>query len=382
MADIRIAFTIDSLKLGGAERVLLQWARWCRDEGWQVVVITRQGPELDAYPVPSGVQRWVEPALARPLQCLGWFAFPLRVLALRQLLRRHRSDLAVGVTTLPAVKLLLASAGLPLRTVVSERNYPPAKQPAVPWRWLRRFTYPWADLHWVQTRLTGQWLRHHCGVDRQQLVPNPVCWPLPDREPLLSPDDWLAAQHPLILAAGTKARQKGFDRLIPVFMTLAQRDPFVHLALLGLAPGLYRGLDQQGWMRQLLGNEPDLQNRLLMPGVSGSMARWYSRATVFVLPSRFEGFPNVLLEAMAAGCACIASDCLTGPADLICHGVNGLLMPMQATADDWVEVISELLDDPERRHRLGESARLVRERYAEERLRRDCLEALRQLCHG
>ena len=119
-----------------------------------------------------------------------------------------------------------------------------------------------------------------------------------------------------------------------------------------------------------------------MPGASGSMRSWYARATVFVLPSRFEGFPNVLLEAMAAGCACIASDCLTGPADLIRHGDNGLLLPVEATTDDWVEEISGLLMDPDRRRRMGERALLVREHYAEERLRRDCLEAMRGLCHG
>ena len=119
---MRIAFAIDSLKLGGAERVLLQWAVWCRDEGWQVLVITRRGPEHDAYPLPEGIERWVEPRLAKPLRRLGWFAFPCRVFALRQLLLRHRSDLAVGVTTLPAIKLLLASVGLSLCTVVSERT--------------------------------------------------------------------------------------------------------------------------------------------------------------------------------------------------------------------------------------------------------------------
>ena len=60
---MRITFTIDSLKLGGAERILLQWARWCRDEGWDVLVITRHGPERDFYPLPDGVKRWVEPQL-------------------------------------------------------------------------------------------------------------------------------------------------------------------------------------------------------------------------------------------------------------------------------------------------------------------------------
>ena len=382
MAAPRVVFTIDSLKLGGAERVLLRWAGWCREEGWQVLVITRQGPQRDAYPVPEGVERWVEPRLSAPLERLGWFAFPWRLLALRQLLRRYRSDVVVGVTTLPAVKLLLASAGLPLRTVVSERNYPPAKPPSLPWRWLRRFTYPRADLHLVQTVPAGVWLRDHCAVTRQRLLPNPVSWPLPDREPVVSPDDWLAADHPLILAAGTKAHQKGFDRLMPVFAELGRRSSTLHLALLGLTPGRYHGRDQQAELLQALADSPDLQRRLLLPGVSGSMARWYARATVFVLPSRYEGFPNVLLEAMAAGCACIASDCLTGPSDLIRHGENGLLLPPQATTEAWVDAIETLLIDPEYRRLLGARAATVRERYAPERLRRDFLEALRPLRHG
>ena len=382
MVEVRVAFTIDSLKLGGAERVLLQWARWCHQEGWKVLVVTRRASDFDAYPLPEGIERVVEPSLSVHLGWLGWFAFPWRVFALRQLLRRHRIDLAVGVTTLPAVKLLLATVGLSIRTVVSERNYPAAKHLSLPWRWLRRLTYPWADLHLIQTRKTGVWLRQHCAVHRQQLFPNSVTWPLPDREPVLEPDEFIAPSQPLILAAGTKADQKGFDRLMPVFADLGRRDPDLHLALLGLAPGNYHGLDQQTWLRQLLGHDSGLQERLLMPGVSGSMARWYARATVFVLPSRYEGFPNVLLEAMAAGCACIASDCLTGPSDLILHGENGLLMAPQATSNDWAVAIAGLLADPDQCLRLGEQASRVRERYDAACLRAEFLEALLQLCHG
>ncbi|QNI57130.1 putative alpha-glycosyltransferase/ family 4 [Synechococcus sp. BIOS-U3-1] len=382
MLEVRVAFTIDSLKLGGAERVLLQWASWCRQEGWQVLIVTRQAPQSDAYPLPEGIERVVEPPLPRQLSWLGWFAFPFRVLALRQLLRLHRIDLAVGVTTLPAVKLLLATVGLSTRTVVSERNYPPAKPISLPWRWLRRLTYPLADLHLIQTRETGLWLRENCAVHRQQLLPNSVTWPLPDREPVLEPSEFIAPRQPLILAAGTKAHQKGFDRLMPVFAELGRCDPDLHLALLGLAPGQYHGFDQQRWLRQLLGQDSDLQERLLMPGVSGSMARWYTRATVFVLPSRYEGFPNVLLEAMAAGCACIASDCLTGPADLILHGENGLLLSSQATSDDWGAAIAGLLADPGQCLRLGERAARVRERYDAACLRNEFLEALLRLRHG
>ena len=359
MTPLRVVFMIDSLKLGGAERVLLRWACWGRNEGWQVLVITRHGSGRDAYPMPEGVERWVEPRLSPLLERLGWFAFPWRLLALRQMLCDYRTDVVVGVTTLPAVKVLLASMGLRVRTVVSERNYPPAKPPSLPWRWLRRFTYPKADLHFVQTKPVGSWLRQHCGVTRQRLLPNPVSWPLPDREPVLSPDDCLPPEVPLILAAGTKSHQKGFDRLMPVFAELGQRTPNLHLALLGLAPGSYHGRDQQAELRQLLGDSVDLQRRLLLPGVSGSMAGWYERATVFVLPSRFEGFPNVLLEAMAAGCACIASDCLTGPSDLIRHGENGLLLSAQAATGDWVDAIDGLLQDPERCSRISDKVDLT-----------------------
>ena len=382
MRSVRIAFSIDSLKLGGAERVLLRWASWCQQAGWEVVVITRQSAQRDVYPLPPGIRRCQEPSLPWPWERLGWFAFPMRVMKLRQLLHQEGFCLAVGVTTLPAVKLLLACLGLPLRCVVSERNYPPAKPPLLPWRCLRRITYPWAALHLVQTQITGNWLRRHCGARRQLLLPNPVTWPLIDREPLVDPNDWLPEDVPLLLGAGTKAQQKGFDRLMPVFSALGSRYADLHLALVGLPQTPYQGLDQQAWLRATLGNDADLQQRLLLPGMVGSMASWYARAAVFVLPSRYEGFPNVLLEAMAAGCACIASDCLTGPAELIEHDVNGVLMPEDASSEDWVLAIEQLLLAPVRRRRLADEAMEVRQRFAPERLRHDFLEALRPLSDG
>lgn len=382
MTAVRIAFCIDSLKLGGAERVLLRWAGWCQQAGWSVVVITRQPPQKDVYPLPAGVKRLQERPMPQLLDQLGWLAFPWRVLRLRGLLRQERCGLAIGITTLPAVKLLLACIGLSTRCVVSERNYPPAKPPILPWRCLRRLTYPWADLHLVQTKRTGAWLARHCGVRRQLVMPNPVQWPLPDREPSVVPEAWLAPDVPLLLGAGTKAFQKGFDRLMPAFAALAITHPRLHLALAGVSSAPYQGVDQQAWLRDLLAGDEALQQRLLLPGMVGSMASWYARATVFVLPSRFEGFPNVLLEAMAAGCACVASDCLTGPAELIEHGVNGVLLPADASTSDWVNAIDQLLVDASRRKRLAQAAMAVRARFAPERLRHDFLEALQPLSHG
>ncbi|MEC8095622.1 MAG: glycosyltransferase [Cyanobacteriota bacterium] len=377
-----IAFTIDSLKLGGAERTLLRWAVWCRDAGWRVVVITRKGPERDGYPLPSGLIRRQEPRLSSGLERLGWWAFPARVLALRSLLQQESVSIAVGVTVLPAVKLLLASRGLPIRCLVSERNYPPARSPALPWRWLRRLSYPWADLHLVQTTTTGDWLRRHCSAHRQLLLPNPVIWPLPSHEPVVAPESLLPDGAPLILAAGTKAHQKGFDRLMPMFAALADRWPRLRLAVLGLSDQPYQGVRQQTWLRGLLGGNSDHQKRLLMPGAVGNMAHWYARASLFVLPSRFEGFPNVLLEAMAAGCACVASDCRTGPSDLIEDSRNGRLLAQDASIDQWIEVLELLLHDIPQRSQLAQNAKAVRERFSEQRLRESCFGSHEGLSQG
>lgn len=374
----RVLFYIDSLKLGGAERVLLQWARWCKEEGWSVVVLTRRDESIDAYHLPAGMDRWVEPQDPRWLTALGWFGFPVRILRLHWLLRQGGFRIAVGVTTLPAVKLLIASRGLGLVCVVSERNYPPAKPPSLLWRWLRRVSYPWADLHIVQTRITGDWLRRHCGTRRQVVLPNPVVWPLPDHAPRLEPSDWLPASAPILLAAGTKARQKGFDRLLKVFRLLADRWPELRLVILGLTSISYHGLNQQAWLRDQLGDSA-LQHRLIMPGPAGNIADWYKRSTVFVLPSRFEGFPNVLLEAMASGCACVAADCPTGPAELINSGINGVLLPTTACPDLWAARLDDLLANPSKREQLGNAAMGVRQRFDAATLRGRFLECLSEL---
>ncbi len=378
----RIAFYIDALKLGGAERVTLQWASWCLEEGWSVTVITRRSAIEDVYPLPVGLVRQVEPSLHWLLECLGWWAFPLRIFQLRRILRKGGFHYLVGLTTLPAVKLLLASRGLPASCVVSERNYPPAKPPAFLWRLLRRLTYPWADLHLVQTDQTGLWLKQHCSARKQLKLPNAVHWPLPRHKPALDPAAMVPAGASLLLAAGTKVRQKGFDRLIPVFRQLAVADSNLWLAIPGVDAADYHGQNQQNWLRELLGGDQNLQERLILPGAVGNLGDWYARATLFLLPSRYEGFPNVLLEAMAAGCTCVAADCNTGPSDLIQDNENGVLLPPNADTHAWSLAVRELLNDGERRERLGLAAQRVRHCFAVENLRHQFLKGLKESSYG
>ena len=85
---------------------------------------TRKPPSWDFYPLPDGVTREVERPDPMWLRCLGVAGFPVRVWRLRRWLQRHQIDIAIGITSIPATKLLLATRGLGIPTVVSERNSP------------------------------------------------------------------------------------------------------------------------------------------------------------------------------------------------------------------------------------------------------------------
>ena len=100
-----------------------------------------------------------------------------------------------------------------------------------------------------------------------------------------------------------------------------------------------------------------------MPGRVKDPFPAMARAGLFVLPSRFEGFPNALCEAMAVGLPVIAADCPSGPADMITNGTDGVLVPVE-DSETLATSLSRLMGDPALRKRLGAGARQAAERFA------------------
>lgn len=341
----RIVLHIHALSIGGAERIALQWAGWLADEGHEVWMLLGKQHESEFFEVPSGVHIASVPTSARTT-----------VIWLRDWLISFRPNLVIGVTTRPAINLLLASVGQLWPVVVAERNYPPAK--ALPWFWscLRSWLYPKAYLHLVQTERIGLWLTNHKLARSFSILPNPLIWPLPQQSPEVGPADVIPEGVPVLLSVGTKPYQKGFDRLIAAFVRLAEAYPRWQLVLLGVAsdhPELLAALAHYP-------SEAAWRTRLFVPGAVGNLSVWYARASIFVLASRFEGFPNVLAEAMGSGCACVAVDCPTGPRELIIDEVNGLLVPFVEDTSHQTELLvrslARLMDDTGLRERLSDHA--------------------------
>jgi glycosyltransferase involved in cell wall biosynthesis len=244
--------------------------------------------------------------------------------------------------------------------IVSERIYPPLYPLGWIWNLLRRVAYRRACRVVMLTREGLNWLEKEIPGAKGAVIPNPAIYPLPLGEPVLRPVQILASERKLLLAVGRLDAQKGFDCLLDAFATLAIRHPSWDLVILGEGPER-AGLEQQ---IAALG----LQRRASLPGRAGNMGDWYGRADLYVMSSRFEGFPNTLTEAMAHGCAAVSYDCDTGPRDLIRHEVDGLLVAPVGDVPALTEALDRLMGDEGERTRMASRALEVRERYSMEKI--------------
>jgi glycosyltransferase involved in cell wall biosynthesis len=158
----------------------------------------------------------------------------------------------------------------------------------------------------------------------------------------------------VVIAVGRLVRQKGFDRLIPAFAKVVAAHPDWTLKIFGAGPlhdDLQRQIDDLG-----------MRDHIRLMGFTDDVHGEMAKASLYVLSSRFEGFPMVLLEAMGCGMPVVAFRCPNGPEDLIEHDVSGLLVPT-GDVDGLGAAISQLIEDPERRRMFAARALEVAGHY-------------------
>jgi glycosyltransferase involved in cell wall biosynthesis len=258
--------------------------------------------------------------------------------------RAERSG--VLITTRPALNLLSAGwapKGL-IRIGQDHMNlgtYKPALRDALV------AAYPRLD---AVTVLTEQDLADYRaalgGGVRVARIPNGIP-PFPDRPAV--------PEGKVLVAAGRLAPQKGFDLLIDAYAKVHARHPDWRLDIFGhgdLQPDLEARIAAHG-----------LTGAARLRGVTARLPEELSAAGMFVLSSRFEGLPMVLLEAMTLGVPAVAFDCPTGPAEIIENGSNGLLIRPQDTGA-LADGICELIERPELRARMRIAARESSARYS------------------
>jgi len=262
-----------------------------------------------------------------------------------------------------AVRAIIASIGLPTKVIVSERNFPERKKTHHQWANLRRRLYRFADGHVVQTYKISSWLRKHTRASNIAIIPNSVTYPIVSLPPFLAPEKIVGKESKVILSVGKLHKQKGFDLLISAFHRIAQHTSGWMLVILG--KDVQTENQRQNLQKQI--DELNLNDRVKMPGCAGNISDWYRRSDIFVLSSRYEGFPNVLLEAMANGCSCISCDCDTGPSEIIINEQNGLLVPPE-DVDSLAKAMERLIKDEKLRAHIAANAIKVREKFSEHKI--------------
>jgi glycosyltransferase involved in cell wall biosynthesis len=273
---------------------------------------------------------------------------------LASLLRRNPPEILLSTCSGTNIAACLARllSGNTLRLVLSERNVMIRDQPIAK-RWLllaaKRLLYPLADGITAVSSGVKHDLMARLGIaeDRIRVVYNPVVGPELLRLAAEEADRRLIGPPPTILGVGRLVPAKGFDTLIHAF-ALVRRQREAKLVILGegpLRPDLLK-----------LAEELGVAERVALPGFDKNPFRYMARCSVFVLSSRFEGLPGVLIQAMACGAPVVSTDCSAGPGEIIDPDRDGVLVPVDSPRQ-LAEKIVALLDDPARRSAMGHRAK-------------------------
>jgi len=160
-----------------------------------------------------------------------------------------------------------------------------------------------------------------------------------------------------ILAVGRLDQQKGFDMLIEAYKLLQPLE--IDLLISGEGP------ERKALEAQIA--DLKLNGKVKLIGFKSNLQDYYAQATVFVLSSRNEGYPNALVEAMGMGCPCVAMDCEFGPSEIIEDGVNGFLVE-RSNVSALSLAIDKLLNNSDLKKQFSDKARLINETNSIEKI--------------
>ena len=321
MDSMRFAVFSPDMAGGGAERAALQLAGGLADRGHHtdLVLASAVGPRMQEVPDHVNV---VDLGSKRVLGSLPSFV---------RYLREARPDAMVSMLSHSNVVALWARrlAGHPEKLAVVEQNNL-STSAANSESWKRRLMprvinlfYPWADaVVGVSAGVLDDVKSHATAVDpdRFRVIYNPIVGDdirVKAAKPVDHP--WFQGDDQVFVAAGRYRPQKDFPTLIRAFAKVRTTRP-ARLVILGDGPERPR---LEALIEELaVGEDVDLY------GYTDNPYAFFSKATAFVLSSRWEGLPTVLIEAMSCGAPVVATNCPNGPEEILAGGRYGHLLPV------------------------------------------------------
>jgi glycosyltransferase involved in cell wall biosynthesis len=275
----------------------------------------------------------------------------MRVARIRRAIIEAGPELVISFCDRTNILSLMAARGLAIPVIACERSDPAQQSLGRAWEYLRGLTYRHAAAIVALTNESAEHLRSRFAVP-VKVIPSAV-----DAPPIHS-DRQAASEAKRIIAVGRLEYEKGFDRLLTAFSHLRASDREWSVRILGEGS---RRAELESQIKTL-----GLERQVSMPGWIDSIWEELAAATFFVLPSRYEGFPSALMEAMAVGVPSLAVDCPSGPREIIREPDWGLLVADQI--DALSEGMHRMMHQSEYREQLGQAGRRVTEQFSWQRM--------------
>ncbi len=348
MQPIRVLIFFPNIAPGGTERVihtlLPSWAmRYC------IECVVLANPPNSSFQLPiDGKLSVLDGIKKRGLRKYFFWLWHFR-----QILRKFKPDLVLAFGEVPialcAVAKISNFSSVPFRLIQNVRNHESTFLNQVNHGGLKRRILAWAlsrgDLVTGNSHEIVQELQDvfRCRAPTQ-VIYNPV-----DLSRFVISDVRLSdsGNHPHIMTIGRLDPQKGQAHLLQAFASVQKKWPDAQLSIIGEGPN-------QSQLQTLV-SELGLRH-VTFCGWSSDVPALLKTATIFCLPSLWEGMPNVLLEALAAGVPVVAFDCKSGPREILQDGRCGILVPVGDSAA-LAQALVSLLEDPQRRKKLSEIGR-------------------------
>ncbi len=333
---MKIDFLISRLEIGGAERVVSILANYLNKEGYTVRIITFRGSK--DYDIDEGIERirLHRQPVFKSVVFSGFFSllsFYRKKENRPDIISSHINHL--GFMTIPIARIY------GIKIIVSEHN-----------NYLSRYTfekrilwygfYPLADAVTILTSFDMEFFKKK--NKRVLVMPNPSSFDLDtDRSPV-------AVMKKEVLAIGQLNRyhQKGFDNLLIIAREVLKAHPDWKFKIVGAGEHGTLFLKEQA-------KEMGIEESIVFTGFQTNVKAIINESDIFILPSRFEGLPMTLLEAMSQGIPCIAFDCVSGPSDIIHNDENGLLIENQ-NIKAMVEGVCKLIENEDLRNKFRQNA--------------------------
>jgi glycosyltransferase involved in cell wall biosynthesis len=340
---MNIVLLTSSLGAGGAERVATTLSNAWAARGDQVSIIpTFSGGGSPFYELDDNVEL-LYLADVVGVKRRSYLSSVKRLFALRRLLKEREPDVIISFLPNVNVAAVISTAFLNIPLIICERSDPSARNYSISWRLACNLAYRFSDLLVVQTEAVANKMPDiYTGLRKVRVVPNPL------PEDIVQLSHWSSSNRKVLLSLGRLSFEKQIDQIIRAFSGISEQFTNWDLYIYGDGP-LKAELDKT--IQDL-----NLQDRIFLKGRTDDPWGVMATADVFVMASRYEGFPNALLEAMGLGLACITYDCPSGPHEITRGGLDAMLVPLN---DECAlsKAMMKIMEDEKLRVSMGRQGR-------------------------